>query len=463
LRCARRCPTCAACASLPLPTSKGRSAAATAHLPSLEALHVPFLSGMDAYPLPAWPNACPQLRELTLPRALVVAPSSTALCCSTGLSRLCIHGRGPIDLARIASLVAQLPALVALEQGTYGGFEGAAELRSLTQLTALKLAGAMLKDGEPNGPLLHAIAALTGLKSLDLGVCFDFGWDPAQPSWLRRLTGLTSLRVAFDTNEDEGLLHHETAGVFDEVAASVPDLPALCELHIADATGTRTEMWPHACVHIGAASSSLRRLTLAGLSLATSMFTEVIPQLTGLTCLCLNAVYHCRMSFDWLAALTNLRELAYVESSEHLLGEGGNSEDALDDGSLPCQLLSGLSSVVTLTLANCSFVDGPYLEELCECMPQLRSLDLRHTSVAGGLSALQRLTNLEVLGLEMQTCRAELLEQLRAPLNLRRCYLGEGWWNEKQRPAAVALLGTHVEVVFERWSHEWHEWHEWCV
>jgi hypothetical protein len=442
-------------------------AAATARLPALAALHAPFLAGAKSLPPPAAQPAqgWARLQSLTLPIAFT-ASSAAALAHCTALCRLRFEGRGHVDVAHVAPLAAQLPALAALELDGLGRIDGSAHLGGLTRLTALLLAGAVAEAGSSTGQLLHRVGALTRLRSLHLQLWWNGDWQTAQPGWLTALALLTSLRVDYDPLTGAGGVGDGAAQLgraFDEVASSVPRLPALRELHMSDNAGVGAEhvsdagSWlsAAAAARIASASGSLRLLHLGWLSLPAAMFTEVLPRLTGLTCLRLDSLYCGSMEFGWMSALTDLRELRYVPNSRHN-GAGCT---------LPCELLAGLSNVDTLTLSRCPFVDEPYLARLCASMPQLRNLDLGYNSnMSGGLSALRRLTNLEVLGLEPEFS-GSLLQQLfelsiTTPLSLRRCYLGpQSFWSAGGPvEVARAVLGSHVEAVFAHWYQEWRAW-----
>jgi hypothetical protein len=144
--------------------------------------------------------------------------------------------------------------------------------------------------------------------------------------------------------------------------------------------------------------------------------------------------------------LTSLRELWCAVST---------TVYEADDRALPCELLASLSSVGALGLVGCEFVDGAYLARLCASMPQLKSPDLcRSDHVGMGLSSLQHLTNLEVLGLEYVDDCTALLEHLRAPPSLRRCYVAKAWEDvpdpHEEAARVKALLGRwHVEAAFD--------------
>jgi hypothetical protein len=387
-------------------------AAAASQLPSLTALDVCSTSDM-ADPGLEWPitGGFARLRELTLPAAFM--PRSTA-CLSwltglTGLSKLCFETdpEGPdVDVLQVASLAARLPALVALE--LEGDLEEVARLRSLTRLTALKLGGQVTEEGVTTGQLLHHVGTLTNLRSLALEpLWWNEDGDSGEPGWLSQLHLLTSLRACFGYG-----------GVgLEETALSVPHLPALCELRLSSILCDDDDVLSvAACAHIAAARSTLRLLHLDALLLPASLGAEVMPQLTGLTCLCLACIQLPIMPltwFTWLTVLTALRELGY--SNNH-------------GSALPCELLAGVSNVDTLSLSGCSFVNAPYMEQLCEAMPQLTNLDLSgNRNLGAGLSSLQHLTNLEVLGLAVGRGSLVLLQHVRAPSSLRRCCLGGDW------------------------------------
>jgi hypothetical protein len=429
-------------------------AAATSHLPALEALHVLRLSDTEGGPLLGWPvEGWSRLQELALPRALVVAASSASFSCFGALSRLCIRGHGDIDLAHVASVAAQLPALVALEQhGGCSTFDSGAQLHTLTQLTALRLTGVVVEEGRSTTELLRRIGPLTRLRSLHLKLWWGNDLDAATPDWLAQLTCLSSLRVDFSTTDEEPT---DEGGLLDGVASSVPHLPALRELHIGDHNNVGAPLSPAACARIASAAGSLGLLTLGGVSLPPTIFTEVLPQLTRLTCLCLNSVYHeDTPTLGWLAALTNLRELGYV----------GNRACSPPPGDLlPCDLLGGLSNVVALTLAQCPFVDAPYVRQLCASMQQLRRLDLRDNDGAGaGTSALVLLTNLEVLGLQRSaTVVDEVWKHVNAPSSLMRCYLGSYLAPQQKEAMAMHFFERNVQVVFQAWPHEWQDTQPW--
>jgi hypothetical protein len=182
-------------------------------------------------------------------------------------------------------------------------------------------------------------------------------------------------------------------------------------------------------------------LHLSGPSLPATTLVEMLVQLTGLACLSLaSGIEPHAMPIAWLTALSALRGVRYE----------GDGEDPSAGNVPPGHLLARrLSDVVALSLRSCPFVDDAYLVQLCTCMPQLRSLDLsRNTNFAVGLSALQHLTNLEVLGLDAG--RPEWLEHVTAPSSLRRCCLGS--WRCYSRPEQQArarhLLGKQVDAVF---------------
>jgi hypothetical protein len=331
-----------------------------------------------------------------------------------------------MELPQIVDLVDQLPLLVELKLD--GCFSDAARLQCLTQLTALTVGGEAM--GLMTGQLLHHIGTLTNLRSLALEPRWWTG-PPAEPGWLAQLRLLTSLRAAFDCGR---------AGL-EEMASSVP----LRELHL-HSFGESNVMSVAACAHIAAARSSLRHLHLELVSLPASMCAEVLPQLTGLTCLRLIYNRMPTMTFSWLTELTALRELQYRNRGTVL----------------PCELLAGLSCVDTLVLTSCPFVDAPYLKQLCSSMPQLRGLDidLLNDNMGAGLYRLRRLTNLEVLGLgriadSRRSMLVQGLKSLRAPPSLRRCYLGRHVQRgpEYKRAIARAMLGRQVEAVFSDWAH----------
>jgi hypothetical protein len=367
--------------------------------------------------------------------------------------------RGFEDMTRVAALVAHLPALlVALELGGCNCFgpvqalrgltqlRGVTQLQGLARLTALRLAGEVVEHGTMAGQLLQLIGTLTNLRSLGLSLVWAELDTTPHHGWLSRLTLLTSLTVDFWAPGGK---------VIHDVLSSVAHLPALGVLSITDAR-PMPAVSGVAYAHVAAACSSLRCLSLMELLLPPSMFTDVLPQLTGLTCLQFKVAVtpttpHVE-SFSWLSVLTALRELWY----------GGHFDDT---SVLPCELLAGLPHVETLYLGDCSFVDAPYLEQLCDSMPQLTSLDLSYNrNMGAGLSSLQHLTNLEVLGLGSVECSAEVLQHLhalQAPPSLRRCHLGEDYWEpEKQavaRVAARATLGRQVDAVFSDWAQEQHD------
>jgi hypothetical protein len=246
------------------------------------------------------------------------------------------------------------------------------------------------------------------------------------------------------------------ARAFNDTASSVPLLPALRELHI-DCDGAE-RLPAAACSGIASAGSRLVHLHLGGLSVRAAPLLEALVQLTGLTCLSLaSLITPHAMSFGWLTALTVLRQLRYVR----------RSDDSATGGTLPCRLLARLSSIDALALSRCSFLNDPYLEEACLSMLRLRSLDLSgNAQLRAGLSALQRLTDLEVLGLAgVVADPAALSEVVRVPCSLRRCHLGYrylynlakgpgGHRPAEQRVATSALLGGQVEAVFSAWGWE---------
>jgi hypothetical protein len=407
---------------------------ASSQLPNLEALHVPYLSDIsvhiDAGSLPdGMFQGWSRLRELSMPVSLD-GSSIASLACCRALSQLrltqSVGGElGDVDVTDVASLVAQLPALVALGLSC-DLLQGVAALQTLTRLTALSLAWLVYGDvGAGNaGQVLSHVGTLSNLRSLQLAwVCDDRQGDTGAPGWLTRLGLLTSLQLRFERmDQGEEWIEGVPADAFDDVAASVPHLPALCELHIdVDSNEHAAGLSAAACSRIASAASSLQRLHLSGLPLPATAMAEVLSQLTGLTCLSLNpasGMEPCVMSFAWLPALSALRELHYV----------GDSQDTCAGSVLPCQLLAGMSNIVTLSLGSCWFLDDPYLVELCTSAPQLRSLNLSdNVNIGTGLSALQHLTGLEVLGLEAAPFRPVHLEHVRVPCSLRRCYLGTRW------------------------------------
>jgi hypothetical protein len=228
----------------------------------------------------------------------------------------------------------------------------------------------------------------------------------------------------------------------NDTARCVPHLEALRELHIADRDKGGAKITAPACRNIASAGSTLELLHLEQLWLPINLFSRVMPRLTGLTCLRLLHNVHRPTAFAWLAALTALRELWYAPFSRFTRA-------------LPCKLLAGLPAITTLSLARSSFVDDPYLEQLCASMPQLTALGLAgNGGVGAGLSALQQLTNLEVLDLAGAVTSQEVLEgHVRAPPSLRRCYLGDKYKGDREE--ARAALGTHVDTVFSSWEHAW--------
>jgi hypothetical protein len=414
-------------------------AAATSCLSRLTALHVPFVADAAADIPPEWPDkGCGRLQELTLPRDFP-APSLARLSHLTGLTRLGFAERYPaIDVAHVASLVAQLPALVALELG--GELDPVAPVQRLTQLTALTLDGSVLEEATQTGELLRHVGALTNLCRLELRLWWHEG-DAGAPGWLTRLT---RLRVDFAILEGDP--EEVNGGVpdgflaFADVASSVPNLPALRELRIAR-MGPECYMLPAAaCASIASCSSSLESLSLDRLRLPASMLEGVIPQLTGLTHLGIDLLTTdaapSAESFTRWPVLTNLRELRCTAGT------------AAGD-MVPCQLLAGLPHLDTLSLGVAfTKLNGPYVEHLCHSMPRLTSLDLsRNSTVGTGLSALRHLTNLEVLSLGRAPCIEGDLEHVQAPPSLRRCYLG-GYWDPEQQTKARAVLGRQVDVVF---------------
>jgi hypothetical protein len=419
-------------------------AAATSHLPQLTALHVGSVSDKRRWPHPLltkWPiQGCPLLENLALPRSWVPL-ASTALPALTGLSRLAFGGEDceftAMHMSHIAAVAPQLPALVALE--LEGSFKASAQFQGLTQLTALKV------YGRPAGQVLQHIGSLTNLRSLEVRLRWRRR-DQPQHGWLDELACLTRLWVDFWIRpEGEGLGWLEA---FDEVARSVPHLPDLRDLRFATSGtyGHATVMLP--CAGIASASGSLRALALECMYFHDSMYSQVLPLLTGLTSLRLGSLWYSYGfgGFGWLTALTSLRELVYWS--------GGESR-ALH---LPCELLAGLRSVVALTLDKLPFVDGGYLVQLCASMPQLTSLGLCNSESMGpALAALQHLTRLEVLAFST-SCRgveraAEGWEHLRAPSSLRRCHLPEGRATAR---AVRGLLGRQVEVVPDVLQEEFH-------
>jgi hypothetical protein len=414
-------------------------AAATSRLLHLEELHVPFLpAAIGAGPLPEGPcQGSSHLRELTLPIGLI-APSVTALSGCTALRKVCVHALQDVNISHLASLAAELPALLSLEQVGSGRLYSIASLQSLTQLTALGLCGAVSEEGATTGQLLRHVGTLTNLRSLALRLWLDWG-EALERGWLTRLSRLTSLQVTFATRE----VNIDDYDAFFDVPSSVPLLPALCELKIAG-TYNAASLSAAACAYVASARSSLKSLHLRELRLPASMFVHVMPQLTCLSCLRLEYVIHPdEMVFIWLSILTALRELWY----------DGRIKNTGCSGVLPCGLLAGLSSVDTLSLPRCPAVDGPYLEQLCELMPQLRSLNLSYNSNMGaGLHALQRLTNLEVLGLAPYygVSLGDTLQHLRAPLNLGRCYVGRK--GPEKEASSIVLLSRQVDIMYADWK-----------
>jgi hypothetical protein len=418
-------------------------AAATAQLPNLTALHVPYMAdGLREWCIAE--GCATHLQELTLLSA-VLEQSNAALSCLTRLSKLCLTGLHLNDLLHIVPLVAQLPALVVFTL-EWSHFDTLVDLRSLTQLTALKLEGTV---GERLGAqeLEHVVGSLTHLRSLVLEL-YWLGF--AEPACLAQLTMLTSLRLHVAAWCAADL----ASSPFEEVASSVPLLPALRELCMTAEASTRRGTFAlsdDACACIASARSSLGLLYLENLTLPGSMLSEVLPQLTRLTCLRLSPTNPIK-SFDWLPALTALRELRYT----------GCCQSAAASTVMPCHLLTRLSTVTTLSLAWCSFLDGPYLQQLCAHMPQLRTLDLGHNDILrDGLSALQHLTNLEVLGLSPDAGKiAELLGNVSGlPASLRRCYVGLGNcsridFSAHEKQVVQAMLGKQVQAVFDWWEAE---------
>jgi hypothetical protein len=432
-------------------------AAAVLHLPSLAHLHAPRLSTLSHDPSAEHVAGWSALRELTLPTNIATAGIIAALQQCIRLSALSFEDQGQASWPPtydVSPCTTHLPALLSLELDMGGGLHGetgAAQLRSQTRLTALKLGLLELDEQQPSaGELLQHVGALTNLRSLHLVQQRKHSWAPAERGWLSRLTRLTCLAVAVP------LLWHHYAGAgqccsFDEVAAAVPLMPALVELHMTDNMGNKyNELSAASCACIASTSSSLRVLDLKGLCLPGDI-TGAMSQLTCLTTLRLHSWLPLYCSCEWLTALTSLKELMYVNRR-------GSSVP-------PCHLLARLTTVETLLLSSCAedrawcdraVVDGRCMAPLCAAMPQLRRLKLRvrESSLAQTeLAAVVRLTNLEVLCLP---CAATYLKRVRPPSSLRRWYLGA--MEAEGRLKAGALLGRHVEAVFGTWHEEGGEW-----
>jgi hypothetical protein len=433
-------------------------AAATQHLPSLAELHAPFLSDSDLNPeqhVAGWSH----VRALSLPIDLVTQRFIAALRPCSELSSLSFrgHAKGWPPTYDVSPCVTYMTALVSLELdmgvgSALHGRLGAAQLERLAGLTSLKLALLDYSKHEEQvwaGKMLRHVGALTTLKSLHLVEHCQHGWTPAEHGWLSRLTRLTRLAVAFP------LLWHSYIGIpsarsFDEVAAGVPFMPALAELHMSNEHGgEEDDLSDAACACIASASSTLRLLDLKGVCLPAS-FSRALLQLTGLTCLRLHS-WLPDDACSALPALTNLRELMYVDRAQ--------------DGMAPSELLAGLPAVDTLLLSSCmeergwdngtAAMGGRFLARLCDAMPQLRRLKMCRvsSSTRAAMAALGRLTNLEVLCF---SCGASWLGDYRAPSSLRRCYLGA--MGPEDRLTARALLGRHVEAVFSTWHEEGVAW-----
>jgi hypothetical protein len=143
---------------------------------------------------------------------------------------------------------------------------------------------------------------LTNLRSLELWLWWKQG-EVREQGWLTQLSYLTSLHVTFGAMITRGVVT-AFSFAFDDVAASVPLLPALRALKIVCIAEKAAVLSAAACVDVAPARGSLALLHLHELRLPAAMFAEVLPQLTGLTCLRLERVVHpASTPFGWLAVL----------------------------------------------------------------------------------------------------------------------------------------------------------------
>jgi hypothetical protein len=390
-----------------------------------------------------------QLRELALPTfaAVLLAAEDEQLvklgACSqlTQLSFLDPHCRNDpsdneiTDAGCIVSCAERLPALVSLATDMrYMHVETAdslTRLQGLTSLTELHI-GTVLAAWT-HSEVMHAIGAMANLRSLQVRFLHG-GWDPAESGWLTRLSLLTSLRVGFEATRSSA------PGSIGEVLSAVARLPALrCLQVVTDLLQPAQGPSGEAFAGLVPAKGLLEELHLSCVELPRSCM-EVIPQLTRLTALgfhgCGGAASRggLWMAASALTALTNLRVLM--------------ARDLAGGCTVALGAIEGLKQLHTLQL-NGDLLNRTYLTRLCAALPQLRVLDVSSSAnIGSGVSALSRLTNLEVVDMSATVEVGVLVRHLRAPPSLRR-FLYKAPTDQEHRQRIRDLLGPRVRVVFD--------------
>jgi hypothetical protein len=467
-------------------TSAGM-AAAVALLPGLTALHIPRMAALLECSLPASKSFLEgigklvHLQHLTLPLLCALEAPGAALASCVQLSRLCFceqqfqTAAAFASMRRLAKIAESLPALVALEVDADVASEwefaeiwtaGAqSELQGLSKLVELRLAGVAPDEDCATHQLLWLVAALTSLRRLQLHVEHV---GRTRHGWLTRLGLLTSLDVCFclatrevldDSDEYDQWLNqakqdgvdamwlgeHEADGAFDEVVASVPHLRALRELRIANDPTDRAlgynEFTPGAFSRLASARTTLALLHLHRIRLPHNAM-GTISKLTALTSLRVDHCWASGRGCGGLAAMTNLRDLGLRDTVLH---------------SPAGVLVADLTRLETLLLRD-GMVEAGDLAMLCGSLPRLKVLDVSceggwqdaGTAVAAGASALQQLSELQILDLSHALGTADL-GHVKAPPSLRHCYLAH-LTSPGAQEEARGVLGAHVDVRFHPWQ-----------
>jgi hypothetical protein len=275
--------------------------------------------------------------------------------------------------------------------------------------------------------VLQVLGGMTNLRSLQACLVHT-GGAQVEHGWVTRLSLLTSLDFSMDgTTGDD-------SAVFDELVSSVPHLPALRELRLGKRVTRQVRGLADApFARLVDAAGALEVLHLTLLQLPGGC-VDAIRQLTRLTSLSIRTCECAARGFAGLAALTRLRRLELL--------------DVQSDCGVGCNALVGLKQLTMLRL-NGAFVTRRYVARLCGELPRLERLDVSGSrNVGSGLSALERLTNLEVVDLSNTVGVGQLAASLRVPPSLRLCLLRGLAVTLEEQHRVEQLLGPRVEVRF---------------
>jgi hypothetical protein len=416
-------------------------------LPSLTALDI-------SCPTPP-PDSCildailqlTQLRELTLPTSaaallttegrLAKLGACTQLSSVTFSDHVGQSGNGNLTSTSMACFVScaeRLPALVSLKLDErclrVQQPEIVQQLQGLTALTKLHM-GTIAQGWEEGVTFLHAIGGMASLRSLQLRLS-QCQWAPTERGWLASLSLLTSLNIRFESTSVVNPQQH-----FDAVLSAVPYLPLLRSFQLSGSrlcylAAPRVCSGPFAC--LAAASETLEVLQLNYMHLPYS-FMDVIQQLTHLTSLGVCSYNCAERILAGLKEFTSLRKLDLCDWTSDNCAEVAGP-------------ITALKRLHTLRLDG-NFFDRANLTQLCASLPQLHVLAFSSSrKIGSGLSALTRLTNLEVVDLSFaRELVGTLARHLKAPPSLRRCLLS-GVGDERRQQRVRRLLGPSAEVVF---------------